>query len=40
LTSGDPTEKNSKLQELAMKIRTRKGLKPDVPAYDVYYDKL
>lgn len=25
---------------LAVSIRTRKGLKPDVPPYDTYYDKL
>ena len=26
--------------DLAVKIRTRKGLKPDVPLYEYYYDKL
>ena len=30
----------SKVNDLAVKIRTRKGLKPDVPLYDHYYDKL
>ncbi|KAI0319034.1 eukaryotic translation elongation factor 2 [Amylostereum chailletii] len=40
LMNGSPIEKGSKLEELARSIRTRKGLKPDVPALDTYYDKL
>lgn len=40
LLGGDPTVKGSKVQELAMGIRTRKGLKPEVPPYDQFYDKL
>lgn len=36
LLGGDPTEPG-KVQELAMKIRTRKGLKPDVPQYEHFY---
>ncbi|KLT45526.1 translation elongation factor 2 [Cutaneotrichosporon oleaginosum] len=31
LLGGDASEKGSKVNELAVKIRTRKGLKPDVP---------
>jgi len=38
--SGDATDVTSKVNALAVKIRTRKGLKPDVPLYDHYYDKL
>ncbi|TEB38786.1 P-loop containing nucleoside triphosphate hydrolase protein [Coprinellus micaceus] len=37
---GTPLEKGSKMEELVTKIRTRKGLKPEVPALDTYYDKL
>ncbi|WWC88867.1 elongation factor 2 [Kwoniella dendrophila CBS 6074] len=40
LLNGDPTEVGTKINDLAVKIRTRKGLKPDVPLYDHYYDKL
>ncbi|WRT67604.1 elongation factor 2 [Kwoniella shivajii] len=40
LINGDPTEVGSKTNDLAVKIRTRKGLKPDVPLYDHFYDKL
>ena len=35
-----PLEKGSKLEELVKGIRTRKGLKPDIPALDNFYDKL
>ena len=38
--NGDATEKDSKVQQLASKIRVRKGLKPEVPGFDHYYDKL
>jgi elongation factor 2 len=40
LMSGTPIEKDSKLETLVKAIRTRKGLKPEVPTYDQYYDKL
>ncbi|KAG7532121.1 hypothetical protein FFLO_03809 [Filobasidium floriforme] len=40
LMNGTPIEKDSKLQALTVSIRTRKGLKPEVPTYDQYYDKL
>jgi len=40
LMSGTPVEKDSKLETLVKAIRTRKGLKPEVPTYDQYYDKL
>ncbi|CDZ96739.1 eukaryotic translation elongation factor 2 [Phaffia rhodozyma] len=40
LMSGTPLDKGSKLETLAKSIRTRKGLKPDIPALDTYYDKL
>ncbi|ODO00793.1 hypothetical protein L198_03120 [Cryptococcus wingfieldii CBS 7118] len=39
-TNADPTEVGSKTNLLAVQIRTRKGLKPDVPPLDYYYDKL
>ncbi|KAI0295018.1 P-loop containing nucleoside triphosphate hydrolase protein [Russula brevipes] len=38
--NGTPIEKGSKLEELVKGIRTRKGLKPDIPPLDTYYDKL
>ncbi|TFK94421.1 eukaryotic translation elongation factor 2 [Polyporus arcularius HHB13444] len=38
--NGSPLEKGSKLEELVRSIRTRKGLKPEVPPLDTYYDKL
>ncbi|TDL19669.1 P-loop containing nucleoside triphosphate hydrolase protein [Rickenella mellea] len=38
--NGSPLDKNSKLGELVKNIRTRKGLKPDVPPLETYYDKL
>ncbi|TRM66129.1 P-loop containing nucleoside triphosphate hydrolase protein [Schizophyllum amplum] len=40
LMNGSPLEKGSKMEELVRTIRTRKGLKPDIPALDTYYDKL
>ncbi|KAI0735042.1 eukaryotic translation elongation factor 2 [Earliella scabrosa] len=40
LMSGSPLEKGSKLEELVKSIRTRKGLKPEIPPLDTYYDKL
>jgi elongation factor 2 len=38
--NGSPLDKGSKLEELVRSIRTRKGLKPDIPPLDTYYDKL
>ena len=35
-----PLEKGSKLEELVRGIRVRKGLKPEIPPLDTYYDKL
>ncbi|EMD41854.1 hypothetical protein CERSUDRAFT_110414 [Gelatoporia subvermispora B] len=40
LMNGSPLDKGSKIEELVKSIRTRKGLKPDIPALDTYYDKL
>ncbi|KAM5531720.1 hypothetical protein V8D89_014640 [Ganoderma adspersum] len=38
--NGSPLEKGSKLEELVKNIRVRKGLKPEIPPLDTYYDKL
>ena len=38
--AGSPIEKGSKMEELVTKIRVRKGLKPEIPPLDTYYDKL
>ncbi|KAI6007130.1 P-loop containing nucleoside triphosphate hydrolase protein [Pisolithus albus] len=40
LMNGSPLDKGSKLEELVRGIRTRKGLKPDIPPLDYYNDKL
>ncbi|TFY79365.1 hypothetical protein EWM64_g4650 [Hericium alpestre] len=40
LMKGTPIEKGSKLEELVRSIRIRKGLKPEIPSLDTYYDKL
>ena len=40
LMNGSPIEKGSKLEDMVKAIRTRKGLKPEVPPLDTYYDKL
>ena len=37
---GDITEKASKVEQLVLDIRKRKGLKPDIPTLDQFYDKL
>jgi len=37
---GDPLGKGNQAAEVVCKIRTRKGLKPEVPGLDNYYDKL
>jgi len=38
--NGSPLDKGGKLEELVTKIRIRKGLKPEIPTVDQYYDKL
>ncbi|KAI0285488.1 P-loop containing nucleoside triphosphate hydrolase protein [Russula aff. rugulosa BPL654] len=40
LMNGTPLDKGSKLEEMVKAIRTRKGLKPDIPLLDAYHDKL
>ncbi|KAH7105778.1 eukaryotic translation elongation factor 2 [Auriculariales sp. MPI-PUGE-AT-0066] len=40
IMQGSPLEKGTKLEQLVTGIRTRKGLKPDIPTLDTYYDKL
>ncbi|KAL7284166.1 hypothetical protein ACG7TL_001448 [Trametes sanguinea] len=40
LMNGSPLEKGSKLEELVKSIRVRKGLKPEIPPLETYYDKL
>ncbi|EJD47957.1 eukaryotic translation elongation factor 2 [Auricularia subglabra TFB-10046 SS5] len=40
IMAGTPLEKGSKLETLVTGIRTRKGLKPEIPSLDNYYDKL
>ncbi|KAG1889494.1 P-loop containing nucleoside triphosphate hydrolase protein [Suillus subluteus] len=40
LMNGSPLDKGSKIEELVRGIRVRKGLKPEIPALDHYYDKL
>ncbi|KAI9444674.1 P-loop containing nucleoside triphosphate hydrolase protein [Lactarius indigo] len=40
LMNGSPLDKGSKIEEMVRAIRTRKGLKPDIPPLDTYYDKL
>ncbi|BGO90729.1 hypothetical protein NBRC10512_000669 [Rhodotorula toruloides] len=37
---GAITEKGGKVEALALSIRTRKGLKPEIPSLDNFYDKL
>jgi len=40
IMNGSPLDKGSKLEEMVKAIRIRKGLKPDIPPLDTYYDKL
>ncbi|KAH8110639.1 P-loop containing nucleoside triphosphate hydrolase protein [Phellopilus nigrolimitatus] len=40
IMNGSPLDKGGKLEELVRSIRIRKGLKPDIPSLDTYYDKL
>ncbi|KAF9058819.1 P-loop containing nucleoside triphosphate hydrolase protein [Rhodocollybia butyracea] len=37
---GSPLDKGGKTEEVVTKIRARKGLKPEIPSLDSYYDKL
>jgi elongation factor 2 len=37
---GDPLEKDSMANKVAMGIRARKGLKPEIPGLDNFLDKL
>ncbi|KZP21419.1 ribosomal protein S5 domain 2-like protein [Athelia psychrophila] len=37
---GSPLERGSELEALVRSIRVRKGLKPDIPHLDTYYDEL
>jgi hypothetical protein len=34
-----PLDKGSKLEDIVTEIRVRKGLKPEIPALDSYYDR-
>ncbi|KAG6845384.1 translation elongation factor 2 [Tephrocybe sp. NHM501043] len=38
--SGSPLDKGSKVEDIVTKIRVRKGLKPEIPPLETYYDKL
>jgi len=40
LMPGSCLDKGSKVEDVVKSIRTRKGLKPDIPPLDNYYDKL
>jgi len=40
LMNGDPLDADSQAQEIIMGIRTRKGLKQEMPNFNDYYDKL
>jgi elongation factor 2 len=40
MMQGTPLEQGTKIQQLVTGIRTRKGLKPEIPPLDTYYDKL
>ena len=37
---GDPLGKDNQAATIAIKVRTRKGLKPEIPGLENYYDKL
>ncbi|GAA5888322.1 hypothetical protein JCM5296_003287 [Sporobolomyces johnsonii] len=37
---GKTTEKGGKVEQLVLDIRKRKGLKPEIPTLDQFYDKL
>lgn len=38
--NGDPTDPTSKVGTIVKEKRERQGMKPDVPGYEEYYDKL
>ncbi|KZS88214.1 eukaryotic translation elongation factor 2 [Sistotremastrum niveocremeum HHB9708] len=40
LMQGSPLDKGSKLEEVVKNIRIRKGLRPEIPPLENYYDKL
>jgi elongation factor 2 len=40
MMQGTPLEQGTKIHQLVTGIRTRKGLKPEIPPLDTYYDKL
>jgi elongation factor 2 len=40
MMNGDPTDPSDKAHAIVVKTRTRKGLNPDIPPLDRYYDKL
>ncbi|KAG6853417.1 hypothetical protein C0991_004585 [Blastosporella zonata] len=40
MVDGSPLEKGSKAEEIVVQIRTRKGLKPEIPSLETYCDKL
>ncbi|KAI9363456.1 P-loop containing nucleoside triphosphate hydrolase protein [Zopfochytrium polystomum] len=40
IMNGDVLQKGSKLEELVLGVRKRKGLKVEMPKFDDYYDKL
>jgi len=37
---GKTSEKGGKVEALVLDIRRRKGLKPDIPTLDQFYDKV
>ena len=40
LPGGSPLDASTKPGQIVKEMRTRKGLKPEVPGYENYYDKL
>ena len=40
LPGGSPLDKTTKPGQIVEEMRKRKGIKPEVPGYDNYYDKL
>ncbi|TPX51401.1 hypothetical protein SeMB42_g00440 [Synchytrium endobioticum] len=40
ILNGTPLEKGSKVEEIVLNVRKRKGLAPEIPPLDRYYDKL
>jgi elongation factor 2 len=37
---GNPLEEGNKVFDIIKEVRVRKGLAPDIPGIDKYYDKL